>query len=357
VAKVGKPMSERDGEVGDGWNAISRALEGLYPGQEPSHFGTLIPYHLGGRDPIHGISVYRNDGQQPHWHYITYGYTELWDKESDNPDVSGFGLEMTFRLTRGAGELQPPTWPLSFLQNLARYVFDTGNVFKARHQVPLNGPICLGSETQIHAASFVLDPQLPALDTPNGRFEFLQVVGLTLEERDALQNWDGERFFAVLGRINPLYLTDLERQSILADAAVAEEVRAGRRRDGSSTDGVYVRVLGWATEPAPPGVQLILGASAVPDQMMLRGRLPYGRDFSLWGNGRTVRFETAACPGWEEDGKRLIVRIPTALLEAVLAGLEPRRGLYRWPEFPAFRIEIQPSEIRDGQGNIERVVG
>jgi suppressor of fused len=349
---------EADEEVAHGWDAISRALEGLYPGQEPSHFGTVLSYRLGGPDPIHGISVYRNDEQQPHWHYVTYGYTELWAKESDNPDESGWGLEMTFRLTRGKRERKPPQWPLSFLQNLARYVFRTGNVFEPRHHLPLNSPICVGSDTKIQAASFVLDPQLPELDTPNGRFHFLQVVGLTLDELDALVSWDAERFLEVLGRVNPLYLTDLDRDSILTVASVAEEVRAGRQRDGSSTSGFFVPVLAWTAESTPPGVRLILGASAVPNFLtMLRGRLPHGREFSLWGNDRAVTFESAAAPGWEDNGDQLTVRVPKPLLDGMLTGLKPQRGLYQWPEFPGFVIEIQPSEIRDGQGNVERVVG
>lgn len=40
---------------------------------------------------------------------------------------SGFGFELTFRLRREPGETNPPTWPATLMQALARYVFQTGN--------------------------------------------------------------------------------------------------------------------------------------------------------------------------------------------------------------------------------------
>lgn len=45
---------------------------------------------------------------------------------SDGP--SGFGFELTFRLKREPGETNPPTWPATLMQALARYVFQTGMI-------------------------------------------------------------------------------------------------------------------------------------------------------------------------------------------------------------------------------------
>ncbi|KAG1606612.1 hypothetical protein G6F45_013943 [Rhizopus arrhizus] len=38
------------------------------------------------------------DAPVPHWHYITYGFSELYAKESSDADASGYGSELTFRL-------------------------------------------------------------------------------------------------------------------------------------------------------------------------------------------------------------------------------------------------------------------
>src|SRR5438105_6801810 len=97
-----------------GWDAIDAALRTIYGDREPYHVGTVVPYALGGPDPIHGISAYKNVDPRPHWHFVTYGFSELWAKESSEPDVSGFGFELTFRPACHAKEEKPPTWALHF---------------------------------------------------------------------------------------------------------------------------------------------------------------------------------------------------------------------------------------------------
>ena len=48
---------------------------------------------------------------------------ELYAKTSKNPEESGWGLELSFRLKRTADEQKAPLRPVPMLQNLARYVF------------------------------------------------------------------------------------------------------------------------------------------------------------------------------------------------------------------------------------------
>ena len=60
---------------------------------------------------------------------VTYGFSELYDKESDNLEESGYGFELTFRLAKREDEEEPPAWALNLLQNMGRYVFNSGNVF------------------------------------------------------------------------------------------------------------------------------------------------------------------------------------------------------------------------------------
>ena len=74
----------------------------VYGEQEPKHYGTIIKYSLGGPDPIDGVSVYEHAGPPAHWHYVSYGLSELYRKESDDLELSGWGIELTFRLVRGA---------------------------------------------------------------------------------------------------------------------------------------------------------------------------------------------------------------------------------------------------------------
>ena len=87
----------------------------IYGEQEPKHYGTLVPYSLGGEDPLDGISTYKSGTPVPHWHFVTYGFSELYEKELDNTEYSGYGFELTFRLVRNEDEEEPPAWALNVI--------------------------------------------------------------------------------------------------------------------------------------------------------------------------------------------------------------------------------------------------
>ncbi|MCM1256839.1 MAG: suppressor of fused domain protein [Roseburia sp.] len=70
-----------------GWDAITAEFERIYPDQKkPKHYGTLIGWALGGNDPLDGISIY--DGGD-YWHFVSYGMTELYEKEEENEEIIG----------------------------------------------------------------------------------------------------------------------------------------------------------------------------------------------------------------------------------------------------------------------------
>jgi len=198
--------TDDDEDDAPGWSAIDASLAALYGDQEPQHMGTVLSYQLGGRDPLDGISAYYREHPVPHWHYVTYGFSELYDKEQEDENVSGFGFELTFRLRTATGATEAPTWVFSLLQNLARYVFKTGNAFKPGETMPANGPIALDTDTRIWSMAMTSDPELPALQTPNGHLEFIQVVGLTVEEASAATQWSAQHLLDTLLPHMPLWI-------------------------------------------------------------------------------------------------------------------------------------------------------
>ena len=81
-----------------GWDAIDKLCDKVYPNQKnPKHYGAMIKWRLGGNDPLDGISVY--DGGD-YWHFITYGLSELYEKESEDKEWSGYGMEFTLKLKK-----------------------------------------------------------------------------------------------------------------------------------------------------------------------------------------------------------------------------------------------------------------
>ncbi len=321
------PPQHLDAEA-PGWDAIMAACRAVYPDQvDPLHMGTIIRYALGGPDPIDGVDIYRAARPVAHWHYVTYGFSDLYDTEppeageGDEAPLSGYGFELTFRLADPHAAdpgAKPPVWPINLLQNLARYVFGTGNGFAAGHHMDANGPIALEAETALEALLFVADPDLGSIDTPRGTVRFVQVVGITRDELEAIVSWDAAQVALLIEARHPRWVTDLARASILDDPAARDAVDEGRRSDGSSQAVLYAPGIGLDGE----GDERVLRMSQVVARSLAAAlplRLPYGKPLVLLGGDHGVLFVPGERSGWtvDDDG------VEVSLSADSLAALDP----------------------------------
>ncbi|OZB98286.1 suppressor of fused domain protein [Paenibacillus sp. XY044] len=350
-------------EIGaPGWDAIDQELERLYGGQEPKHYGTLISYALGGQDPLDGISAYKAESPIPHWHFVTYGFSELYAKESEDNEVSGFGFELTFRLQRDADEKEPPAWALNLLQNMGRYVFGSGNVFRAGDYLDANGPICLGADTQLTALAFVEDPELPAIQTPNGQVEFLEMTGITGDELEAMQTWNTLGVLAAAEEHIPDYITDLTRSSLLRIPPVAEKIRQGAEAEGSSTGFLFVDQLAW--EPGKSGwfsksssvVKMGAKQAGIIAKLLL-GRILKGRSLTLVGPGTRVVFEPGQKPDLKAEGDEVRIALNDQAASELSRSLAPKESVVPLPAVKGAAIQIVKTQIKDSEGNVVKVIG
>ena len=336
-----------------GFDAIAEVMHRLYPDQDGLYYGTIIPYTLGGDDPLDGVEIWKSEHSIPHWHYVTYGFTELYEKESEDPEVSGYGFELTFRLKRGK-EKQPPTWPVSLLQNLARYVFSSGNVFGPGHHMNANGPIALETDTQLTALGFRTDPELGELDTPNGHFMFLQVVGLTEDEMDAMMCWNGEKFLVELERQIPLCITDLSRLSMMENPSLRAAWQAGMNLDGSSTGFLYMDELEAKLENGHSALRLGAGHDQTLVRM-LRARVGKGRTLFLQSRNQAVMLRPGKQANVHEKDGLPVLTLTKEALEELCGVLQPHAGTYALSTFP-MTVELTPTTIMDRNGNVIKVI-
>lgn len=352
-----------DGEDGSapGWEAINAGLAPIYGDQKPLHWGTVIKYRLGGPDPLDGISAYRRSEPVPHWHFVTYGFSELYAKESEDKAVSGFGFELTFRL-RAGDESEPQPWVFNFLQNLARYVFSSGNGFDHGHYMNLNGPIALGADTRIRAIAFAFDPELAARETPHGHLAFLQVVGITLDELVAIKGWNTNGFLELAAAELPLLVTDLGRTSLLQSPALREAVERGRDAEGSSSGVLYLGAAAWKIGKPLFGkerLELTFGANGAPDlSSVLPGRLPFGHGLLVTSAEGAVLFRPGEACSWAKGDEGAIeVTLTHEAARQLAAALVPKAGTYEIPAFPRLTVRVVPSEIKDAEGKVVQVIG
>lgn len=211
LAKYKETYTEEDAP---GWLAIDEAVKKLYPEQEPKHWAATPHYMIGGKDPIDGISIYEAqfNGEKYH-HFVTYGFSNLYyNEEHAGNEYSKFGFELTFRLKHYYLDKNGPNWVFNFLQNIARYVFNSGKWFEPNHHMSANGPIRLDSDTKITAIVFTLDPELKKIETPHGEVQFLQILGVTEDEYRSIKG-STEATIKLLDKHltnNPLLITNLD---------------------------------------------------------------------------------------------------------------------------------------------------
>ncbi|HVN29459.1 MAG TPA: suppressor of fused domain protein [Candidatus Binataceae bacterium] len=197
-----------------GWESIQNQLASIHGNQEPKHWGVIQRYSEGGKDPLDGVSAYRSENP-PCWHYVSFGFSELYEKRSPNRDESGWGFELSFRLRRESDENEPPLWPVMMLQNLARYVFGSKSPFDDEHYLAWGRPITSLVPTRLEATLFRNDPVLGEIDTPNGRVKFLSAIGITSDEHDLVASQGAAALLPRLLDANPLAVTDINRGSLL----------------------------------------------------------------------------------------------------------------------------------------------
>lgn len=189
-----------------GWDAIEASIaERLAPASEPFHWSSGF---LPDQDGLQGISAY---ALQDVWFFVTFGLIELFIKVSDEPSVSGWGFELTMRTPRAVQEEKPPQWPVVLLSRLGEFVYSRSQPFDEGHRLDPGGPITGTPGTRLTALAFTADAQLPAVETPHGRVEFLQVVGITDEELQRMKQSSTADVLVRLRRRSQLLVTDPAR--------------------------------------------------------------------------------------------------------------------------------------------------
>lgn len=208
-----KRMNE-DAEWAPGWDAIEGEFARLYPGQTPAHYGTEIHARaiFGGDNFLDGYSLY--DSGKGYQHIVTYGMSELYtNEEAFGGEYSRWGYEMTIKLK----ETDPGSclWAIDMLSNLARYTYRSERFFEAGECVPGNGTsLHVGTDSSITALITVNDTSAHTLDTLHGKVEFIQFVGITEEELNAIRKDEGNiaRLIERMSEENPELITDMGRK-------------------------------------------------------------------------------------------------------------------------------------------------
>lgn len=197
-----------------GWNAIEQEFLRVYPGQSnPKHYGTIMRWIFGGNDPLDGISVY--DGGD-YWHFVSFGQTEIYEKESDVKEISGYGYELTFKLKKDDYEDEEAEIRniCGILQMVARITFTKNEIFQPFEFIYTGQTTGIDAKQKSNLTGFITikDPTVETIDTLNGKVEFVELIGMTDAELKTL---------STVGSVMEIYeklgsdITDYHRESIV----------------------------------------------------------------------------------------------------------------------------------------------
>ena len=190
----------------------------------------------------------------------------------------------------------------------------------------------------------------------NGRVAFLQVVGLCADEYELVKDWDCGRMLEQILRQWPLLITDLQRQSILADPSVDAEVRSLAAQEGSSQGELFASKADWHVTDGL--LHITVSATVAGDiRKLLVSRVRHSKPFAVHGRERGVMIEPATDSSWKTDVTVAIVSLSAGAVAQMLQTLQPERGIYRWPALPEVSLQVVPSEIKDQDGNVIKVIG
>lgn len=211
-----KDNQENEEIKAPGWDAIDAECNRIYPEQKnPKHYAPIIKWRFGGDSPLDGISVY--DGGD-YWHFVTYGLSELYDKESEDLQYSGYGMEFTFKLKKDNYENEESeiTCICGILQSLARITFNNGEIFNPFEYVYTGQTegIDVKRKSNITGCITVPDDKFKTLNTPNGEVGFVEFVGVTNKEIEAVKNKEikVKELFEEIGND----VTDYNRESVIS---------------------------------------------------------------------------------------------------------------------------------------------
>ncbi len=204
-----------------GWEAIENSFKKIYNTQKPKHYATNLKSraNLGGDQYLDGYSIYNSE--YGYKHIVTYGMSELYvNEESFGGEWSGWGYEMTFKLQ--TEHTQDCMWVLNLLANMAYFTNTQESYLENLQFIAGDGkPLDRGSDSLITAMIVTNDTEIIGIDTPHGKTDFLQLVGITQKELEWIMRYEDtqdnkksiQELIYKMQDDNPYLATDMKRQN------------------------------------------------------------------------------------------------------------------------------------------------
>jgi hypothetical protein len=201
---------------------------------------------------------------------------------------------------------------------------------------------------------------LPAINTLNGKVEFLQVVGITLDEELAIKSWKSTRVLDLFSKYLPLYITDLKRKSLMDNSDIEKAVGEGIKADGSNTGTLFTNQLNWTVEKkflSAASYKVVIGALVVRDMLkVLPGRIPKGNELTVLGYEKALVFKPGRTADVHLKKEKLIITVNDELYNELMGNLLNKSKEIVFKSVKGLIIQVEKTEIRNRMGEVEQVI-
>ncbi|MDP2273711.1 MAG: suppressor of fused domain protein [Archangium sp.] len=272
---------------------------------------------------IHCGSVTRG---RPHWHLMTEG-------------LANRGYELSVRVQKEKEELAAPGWAIHLLSTLIARAQE-GQLSADTNQVMvLAQGVAPGTDSELFGVVFTADPEAPALVTAHDHLPLLLAVPVTRDEARAVREWSPPALVEVLGKVDPLLITLLDRPSLLQSPRARILIEQRMEKEGSSLSTMTAssshasktgEVVTWKL--SVDGVDTLCS--------LLKGRIAHQRPFSVVSGASRVEVVNGD-PAVAEFSKRaLTLHLTLVAARQVRSLLKSKPGNYTFEQLPNFVLTV-----------------
>jgi Suppressor of fused protein (SUFU) len=155
--------------------------------------------------------------RRDNWLYVSSGLSNAWEADSPDPESwSGIGCELLMQCSSQS------TWAMLLLRKLVTYqlLLSVGHF---GDRPPLNffdrmavGQPLNGESSELQALMFAPSTDFPSTQSlPSGKFEFIQVLGITQSELQYAKEHSSEELMQQLLSANAVPVVNLHRKAVL----------------------------------------------------------------------------------------------------------------------------------------------
>jgi hypothetical protein len=263
---------------------------------------------------------------RPHWHLLTEG-------------LAPQGYELSLRVQKEKDEFSAPPWAITLLSTLITRATE-GQLSADTNQVMvLAQGVAPGTDSDLFGVVFTPDPEATAVITEHESLPLLLAVPVTKDETRAVREWSPTGLVEVLGKVDPLLISLLDRASLLTSPRARILIDQRMEKEGSS-----LSTMTASTSQASKTGELVtwkLSADGVGTFCsLLKGRIGHQRPFSVVSGASRVEVVNGDPSLADFKKRQLTLRLTLVAARQLRSLLRSTPGNYTFEQLPNFAIAV-----------------